>query len=347
MSESRRLVVVLARWLPAALAAATLAVIGPDPRAAHVVSRQAYLMGTRVTLTTLDRDRTRGIRRLESLLRILEDTEAELSTWRDDSVLSRLNRRPVGVSLRLPESTCRLLAEVQAWTIRTGRTFDPAIGALLAAWDVQGQGRVPSEAELTRALSQSGWSRLELDAARCEVLRLHDVTLDAGAFGKGAALDRARATDRQQPWYIDLGGQVAVGGTVHPEGGWDVDIAHPVRRDQPLFSVRLRQGSLATSGGSERDRQAGGTRVGHILDPRTGRPAAFAGSVLAWSEDALAADVLSTALYVMGPGTGLAWAAANDVAACYLTVEDGAPARRCTPAFSEEFGRDGRARPTS
>ena len=67
--------------------------------------------------------------------------------------------------------------------------------------------------------------------------------------------------------------------------------------------------------GSERDVRVGGRRVGHILDPATGEPAAFAGSVTVWRERALVADILSTALYVKGPERGLAWADARDVAA--------------------------------
>ena len=130
---------------------------------------------------------------------------------------------------------------------------------------------------------------------------------------------------------IDLGGQVSAGGV--NEAGWPVAIAHPRDRSTPHISTRLRRGSLSTSGGSERDVSVGQTRVGHIFDPRTGRPAAFAGSVTVWHERGLAADILSTALFVMGPDEGLRWAAANQVAALFL-VPDGTSLRTTmTPAF--------------
>ena len=39
-----------------------------------------------------------------------------------------------------------------------------------------------------------------------------------------------------------------------------------------------------------------GLRIGHILDPRSGRPVVRRASVTVWHPDALAADALSTAL---------------------------------------------------
>jgi thiamine biosynthesis lipoprotein len=72
--------------------------------------------------------------------------------------------------------------------------------------------------------------------------------------------------------------------------------------------------SVATSGVSE--------RPGHLLDPRTGLAAPAWGSVTVVSPDPFEADVLSTALYVMGPERGLAWARAEGVAALFLATED-------------------------
>ena len=94
-------------------------------------------------------------------------------------------------------------------------------------------------------------------------------------------------------------------------------------------------GSLSTSAGSERDLVVNGERVGHIFDPRTGRPATFNGSVTVWHERGLAADALSTALYVMGPEEGLRWARRQGIAACYLIPERGTLRVETTRAFRE------------
>jgi thiamine biosynthesis lipoprotein len=96
----------------------------------------------------------------------------------------------------------------------------------------------------------------------------------------------------------------------------------------------MRGGSLSTSGGSERDRFAAGRRISHHLDPRTGEPAAFIGSVSVWHPSAFVADVLSTALFVMGPEKGLSWAEARGLAACDLQMD---AAGRVTPTMTAAF----------
>ncbi len=92
-------------------------------------------------------------------------------------------------------------------------------------------------------------------------------------------------------------------------------------------------GSLSTSAGSERDLVVNGVRVGHVLDPRTGRPATFDGSVTVWHERGITADALSMALYVMGPVEGLVLAEARGIAACYLIPERGTLRVDMTRAF--------------
>ena len=103
--------------------------------------------------------------------------------------------------------------------------------------------------------------------------------------------------------------------------------------------MSLASGSLATSGGSVRDVEVGERTIGHILDPRSGRPVSRAESVTVWHPRALVADVLSTALYVMGVDEGLAWAEARELAACFLVPGPaGSPAAvQATGAFRERF----------
>ncbi len=97
------------------------------------------------------------------------------------------------------------------------------------------------------------------------------------------------------------------------------------------------------SGGSERDRWVDGVRVGHIVDPRVGRPVDSTSSVIVWHRQALVADMLSTALYVMGEDAGLVWAARHDVAACFISPPrvgaspDGDVTLRASRAFRRQF----------
>ena len=283
-----------------------------------LVQRDVYLMGTRALLVTSAPDRHTGITVLERALDVLEDTEAQLSTWRSDSAISRLNASRVGDPWPADASLCGLFADLYRWRQETGGAFDPAVGALAAAWRIHDAARVPDGKQLEAARTRSGLGLLEFNPANCSITRRAEVTLDAGAFGKGEALDRVARALPDETWLIDLGGQVAVNGALPGGQPWMVDVAHPHDRHRAVMQVELRAGSLSTSGGSERDVYLGDTRVGHILDPRSGRPALFNGSVVVWHERALLADILSTALYVMGPEEGLPWAESHGLTAAYL-----------------------------
>lgn len=305
----------------------------PAAADAGVVIREAVLMGTRARLVTYAETRETGLNALDAALAILEDSERELSTWLGESDVSRLNRTPIGEPWVATGRTCGLIADLSALVAMTGGAFDPAVGRSIDAWDIHGEGRIPSDDELAAALERSGWARLALAPDACVVVRDADVTIDVGAFGKGEALDRVVAAGLPSPWLIDLGGQISVMGVPPGRAGWPVSLAHPRNRDREALALEIPPGSLATSGGSERDLRVNGERVGHILDPRTGRPAPFAGSVSVWHVSGLYADALSTALYVMGPDEGLAWATTRGLAAVYLIPEGDDLRVAATPAF--------------
>ena len=309
------------------------AVLSAQDASAVFVSRDVFLMGTRARLSTYAETREGGLATLESALEVLEDTEEELSTWRQSSQISALNRHPVGEPWTAPPRLCRMFVDVWEWHRATDGAFDPAIGQLLAAWDIHGEGVVPAQEAGPKSLASSGMALLAFDQSRCTLTRRADVAIDVGAFGKGEALDRAAAVLGDDPWMIDIGGQMTVGGRAPQAGSWPIGVADPRQRDRPVLQVEMARGSLSTSGGSERDLVVNGVRVGHVLDPQTGRPAAFEGSVTVWHERGMVADVLSTALYVMGPEAGLQWAEARGIAACYLIPERGTLRVETTRAF--------------
>ena len=105
---------------------------------------------------------------------------------------------------------------------------------------------------------------------------------------------------------------------------WTVPVAHPARRAEPAAWLHLRDRSASTSSQSERFITVGGKRLGHILDPRTGKPVPAWGSVTVVAEDPAAADAVSTALLVLGPEAGAKWAERReDMGVLFLIERDG------------------------
>jgi thiamine biosynthesis lipoprotein len=191
--------------------------------------------------------------------------EGMISTWRDDSELSRLNRGEIANPS--PELSA-MLSEAMAISRETGGAFDPTIGRI--------------------TLPRRGAKGM----------------IDEGGFGKGYALDRMLALLEGEA-MINFGGQIVV------RGAREVSIAHPLHRGRPAVTLTLRNASLSTSSDSE--------QPGHIIDPTTGQSVPSWGSVSVIDPSAFRADALSTALYVMGPERGLAWAIERNIVAIFIS----------------------------
>lgn len=296
-------------------ATALLAALAALTPSAHVASQDAArierrlgAMGTWLTVEVEAADRSSALSASEAAVRAVQACEARLSTWRDDSELAQLNATPVGQPFALSDALERELRAVFEVRELTRGGFDPALGALVEAWALRSGGRQPSDDEIAAALVPGGLDALELSQAQAR--RTHaTLRVEEGGFGKGAGLEDARvALENAGVRFarVDLGGQVlALGGELE----WDV--AHPLERERAVLRLELPAGSLATSGNSERGVVVEGKRLGHLLDPRSGRPAPDFGSVTVWAADALRADALATGLFVLGPQAALELAAAH------------------------------------
>ena len=86
-------------------------------------------------------------------------------------------------------------------------------------------------------------------------------------------------------------------------------VRNPLRPARRLGHLRLYNRALATSGSGTQFFMHDGHRYGHILDPRSGRPAEGVLSISVLAPTAAQADALSTAFYVMGPDAARAYCA--------------------------------------
>lgn len=293
----------------------------PALLAAQGLDRTVLAMGTRLSLH-LEGAGDPGAAS-EAALGEAARLEAACSTWDPASAWSRLNAAG-GRALPMDAEWLDLLAEAQAWQGRTGGAFDPVLGALMRAWGIrEGGRRPPSAAELERARRASGSALLHLDR-QAGTARLLDpeAALEEGGFLKGYALDRMRAAAGTPSGLLDFGGQLLAWG--RPVAA---EVADPRERRRPRLRILLREASLACSGTSERGR--------HILDPRSGEPCPAWGAVAVVAPRGLTADILSTALYVLGPERGLAWADRHGTAAAFLlnngTIRQSAAFRNLNP----------------
>lgn len=295
------------------------------------VLRARYLMGTVLEIDAVGRDRTATEEAVATAFREVERAEERLSNWRVESELSRANRQASLRPFPLSPETFASLHAALALAQETEGAFDPTVGAVTEALGLTGQPPDPGRVRSSR--QTVGWRKVSLDPAnRTLFFEVPGAAIDAGGFGKGEALDRAVAALRKKGVVtarLNFGGQISLLGTGAPEGRkrhfGRVAIAVPDASGRELMSLESPDGSISTSGVSE--------RPGHILDPRTGEAAAFQGSVTVVSDFGLRADALSTALFVLGPHDGLTFADRWGIAALYVVPSNNGFELQASRAF--------------
>ncbi|MGH7567719.1 MAG: FAD:protein FMN transferase [Gemmatimonadales bacterium] len=270
-----------------ALAVTLLAGIacGSDAPPPPPVARAWEIMGTVVTVGAWSggrkgeggagADTGRLTRALDQAYDSLRLVDSLLSTYRDSSEISRINRgRGTRDAERVSETFAVVLREALAVARASHGAFDPTL---------------------------KDWRGVVFDSARGAVRLGRGLALDFGGIAKGYALDRAtlalRGIADSAVWSI--GGQLLFLGM---RGGREVGIPDPDNSLQLAALVRVPAGTVSVSTSSQAE------RPGHLVDPRTGRAAARCGvrSVTAIAPTGMAADAWSTAFFVMGCDSALA-----------------------------------------
>ena len=266
-------------------------------------------LGTGVQVTVTDGRHLAAARAM--LEADLAAVDLACSRFRPDSEIVALDRVTGGG----PAEVSPLLAEAIAVALRAARLtdgdVDPTVGAAMNAVgydrDFSLVAREGPAVKLT-VRTIPGWRQVEFDE-RAHLLRLPPgVRLDLGATAKAWAADRAAtriATATGSGVLVSLGGDVAVSGRA-PDGGWRIRVQDVSGRPEdpptgPSAVVAIRTGGLATSSTAARRWRRGGDILHHILDPRTGLPAA-----VVWRTVSVAAatctdaNIASTAAIIRG-----------------------------------------------
>jgi thiamine biosynthesis lipoprotein len=145
------------------------------------------------------------------------------------------------------------------------------------------------------------------------------VAIDLDGIGKGVALDRIAATLKRSgavPALLNFGESSLLAVGRGPKAGWRVLLRHPLGGFVGEF--RLRNGACSTSATLGRRATVEGRRIGHILDPRTGRPRQAAAQAVVLARSAAVAEAVSTALLVLGRRSMNRLAKRLRVEACWI-----------------------------
>lgn len=268
------------------LAITAAAALAPHGAIAAPLTRwQGHALGARATLALAHPDAGAIAARAFAEIERLEDI---FSLYRMHSGLARLNA--AGRLAAPPFELLECLALAGAVHDATGGAFDPSVQPLWAAHaEAHAAGAPPGPEALAAARARVGWNRVAFSAAEISFAR-PGMALTLNGIAQGFIADRVArllAAEGLTEVLIDTGEIIAPGG-----GGWPVRIA-----DGP--EVTLRAQALATSAPGGTSFDAAGL-AGHILDPRTGLPAAAGWrQISVTAPSAALADALSTGFCLM------------------------------------------------
>lgn len=328
-----------ARWLAALVL--VLAATHAARAAVPVVELSGEAFGTRWQVRVVPEAGAAGPERLAAAIdAVLRTVDARMSTWREDSELSRFNASRETDWQPVSAATARVLEEALRIHRLSEGAFDPTVAPLVEAW-----GFGPAPARLAPPSDEIlREARFRVDAASLAVrasppaLRKTrpDLRVDVSGAAKGFAVDEvARALERlgARRFLVEIGGELRARGAGPAGGPWPVGIERP--HDGPVevgWRVGLADAALATSGAHRQAFRWRGRRFSHVLDPRTGRPVTHAlVSVSVLSREALAADAWATALLVLGPEAGWRVAEREGLAVLFVIAGDAGLEVRATP----------------
>jgi len=275
---------------------------------------------------TLSGERASEIPAARHALEEAERLEALLSVFRETSEISRINQQAGKGAITASSDVVALLSHCQQLSAATGGAFDITSTPLSRCWGfLRRDGRVPADSEIDEALALVGMDALSCDVGTNRVsLSTPGAAVNLGAVGKGFAVQAIGAALWRQgvrEALVSAGSSsiLALGGM---DDGWRVDVtaASPSRR--VLARLRLRNAALGTSGAGEQFVEVNSRRYGHILDPRTGRPASGVVNATVVSADAATADALATAFFVGGIELARSYCDAHPGTLALITPDD-------------------------
>jgi len=234
----------------------------------------------------------------------------QMSNWKADSDLSRLNRAAAGDWVPVSANLAAVLARAIEIGRETGNAFNIGVGDLVGAWGFgPGGGTRPPILEREARPCPAMDELLEIDRAGCRARRLLPVALDLCGIAKGFGVDElARVLNRHGigSWLVGIDGEIRSRG-VKPDGApWAIALEAPEdERRAAMGMVELGDAAIATSGDYRHWIRVDGRRVSHTMDPRVGRPSGGPLACVTVVAPVCAdADAYATALMVLGAQAG-------------------------------------------
>lgn len=278
----------------------------------------------------LDLDRDRLHKGIEDRF---QDIDIKLSNYREDSEISRLNRRKTTEWLAVSQEIAGLIAIAKQVHVRSSGCYDLTVKPLFDLWGFsRHEMRVPEQADIDRVLGHVGMGKVEIDPENLRLRKLDpEIAIDLSSIAQGytvGAIGSFLESHGIHNYLAEIGGEMKVKGRKASGSPWKIAIEKPKasgRDIQKILGLHPVDGiAIMTSGTYRNFFEQQGQVYSHIIDPRTGRPVTHRLlSVTVLDKDPTWADAWSTALLCLGDEDGWKVAEAERLRALFIYAENG------------------------
>lgn len=283
---------------------------------------------------------------------VLEEVNRSMSTYREDSEISRFNALAVDEWFPVSPGFYSVLSAALAIGWQSNGAYDVTVGPLVNLWGFGPPGPIatpPSDDEITAVLEeQVGQDHLRLDGEGQRLLKRAPVVLDFSSIAKGYGVDQVARWLSEQGlarYLVEVGGEMRLAGMSGRGDPWHIAIERPDSADRAVEqAIRITDTGLATSGDYRNFFELDGQRFSHSIDPRRGYPVAHdLVSVTVVHPSAMIADGWATALVVLGYEEAMAVAQAQGLAVYFVRRQGELYSDSHTPAFAPYLENAGTA----
>ncbi|WP_425074606.1 FAD:protein FMN transferase [Sagittula sp. S175] len=278
-------------------------------------------MGTRWHVQFWTRPRETGPIR-DALQQAVDAVDAQMSLWKPDSTLCRLNRAAPGVWVPLEPQIAEVLAASLDIARASGGAFEIALGDVVKAWGFGPTAADPQAmAHLMQAEAPRATEVLDLDGLRAR--KRAPAHFDLNGIAKGYGVDQLVKAAQAQGIHdltAAIDGDLRCVGT-RPDGTlWPIAVEEPDHSRRAVHSLmEMTDTAIATSGDYRHWVDLGGQRLSHTMHPLLRAPLQSPpASVSVLAADCMTADAWATALMVLGREQGTAIARAHGIQAMFL-----------------------------
>jgi len=260
---------------------------------------------------------------IEERLELVND---QMSTYRPESELSRFNRAEK--SLEVSAATRKVIEASLRLFEQSKGAFDVTVGPLVNLWGFgpdKKADKIPSAELIAEKQKTVGSQYLSVNGNTISKA-IPELYVDLSAIAKGYGVDVIAAYLQEigiNNYLVDIGGELSLQGKKPHDKPWIVAIERPVAGQSVQRVINIGDNAIATSGDYRNYFEFDGIRYSHTIDPHTGKPIKHKlVSVTVIDKSSMTADGLATAITVLGPELGLAFAKKYDLAV-YLLVKEG------------------------